>query len=293
MIGFALVTVGYLVGRWMVRRLTQRGVRPRIRQVAGLGSVVAGAVAGFAVWWEVGPDGVFVLFTVMSDGLHRPLGTLGDLLTAALFAVTVMAVAIGIIVAALLVMSALRSILALAFGNRVRTGEGGKGATVELPSPSRRGAGTMRPAGGSRVWRDTTANYGLAVAAAVEQQVPGSVEVWLCGAPPEHLHLTADGVVADWDAFEGWSVMTLRGRHWYGDALLPPAEEISHWLQEVGQQPHLGIGWPREWYATGEVEAARRAQCGALAKLAALATSRHGCDLPASATDFAEPDAAV
>jgi hypothetical protein len=293
MIGFALVTVGYLVGRWVVRMLTQRGVRPRVRQLAGLGSVVAGVVAGFAVWREAGPDDAFALFAAVSDGLHRPLGTLGDLLTAAAFAVTLLAVGIGIIVSALLILCALGSILALAFGNRMRVEGGDQGVTVGFDSSSRRSAGTMFPATGNRMWRATTASYGRAVAAALEQQVTGSVEVWLCGTAPEHLHLAADGVVADWDTFEGWSAMTLRGRHWYGDALVPPPEEISPWLREVGRQSHVGIGWPREWYATGEVQAGRQAQRDALAQLVALSTSQHRCDMPTNASVSVGPDADV
>jgi hypothetical protein len=289
MIGFAFVTVGYLVGRWLVRMLAQRGVRPRTRLVAGWSSVVAGAFAGFTAWREAGSDGVFALFTAVSDALHRPLGTLGDLLTAALFAVTVLAVGIGIIVSALLVICVLGSILALAFGNRRRMEGGDQGVTVGFVSSSRPDAGAMPPAAGSRMWRATTTSYGRAVAAALEQQVPGSVEVRLCGTAPEHLHLTAEGVVADWDIFDGWSAMTLRGRHWYGDALVPPPDEISPWLREVGQQPYLGIGWPREWYATGEVEAGRTAQRDAVAQLAAISTSRRRCDLPADSVVSADP----
>ncbi len=276
MIGFALVAVGYLVGSQLTRALERRGVKAGLCRLIRLGSAVAGGVAGLLVWRATEPGGVFALTTNVSDTLHKPLGFIGDLVAAALFVVTLLAIGLGIIVTAIVVTTLLASALAFVLGVRRGSGNYGHGHVDGASLPSRRGP--RGPAVTSRrEWRTAVGGYGQAVATAVDSQLPSpvDVEITLCGSHPEHLHLAADGVLADWDTFEGWSAMTLRGRHWYGDALVPPPEKIARWLRDVGTQPHLGVGWPREWYATGEVESVRQAQRGALAQLAALAASHN------------------
>lgn len=269
MITFSLVALGHLLGRRAMTVLKRRGAGSRTQTLALLGALTAGTAAGIALWRATAADGVISLFMDLSDALHQTLGALGDGLVASLFVLMMLGIVYGICISAVVVIQLLGTALALG----LRRGE----PSVEEPG----GVEAFAESAEHEIWEDATADYGQAVAAAIHARHPGMIRVAVCGTAPFHLHVVGEDIVAAWDIVEGWSARTLRGRHWYTAALVPPPEDIAEWLRAVGNRPALGSGWPREWYSSGEVDAVLQARRDILVRLASVASShRRYTELP-------------
>jgi hypothetical protein len=248
MIGFAFVALGYLLGRRAAAALRHRGAGLRQQGLAQFGGAVAGAAAGIAVWRATADLGPEQLLLDVYDGLHSAFGDAAGLVTAALLILAVIGVLYGVCLTAALVVLFLGELLlavlprrhphpdddvdddpAWLFGHHTDVID--RGGRVVIRSP----------------WRTATSSYGRAVAAEIHAHTAGPVQVDVCGITDCHLHLDAEGIAAQWNSVEGWSAMTLRGRHWYPTGLVPVPAEIATWLLAVGNEPRLGVGHARRW----------------------------------------------
>lgn len=248
MIGFAFVALGYLLGRRAAAVLRHRGAGLSKQGLAQFGGAVVGAAAGIAVWRATADLGAEQLLLDVYDGLHSVLGDAAGLVTAALLILVVIGVLYGICLTAALVVLLVGELLLAVLPRRVpravdeadddpvwlfghHTDVVDRGGRVVVRSP----------------WRTATSSYGRAVAAEVHARTTGPVQLDVCGVTDCHLHLDAEGVAAEWNSVEGWSAMTLRGRHWYPAGLIPGPAEIARWLCAVGNEPRFGVGQPQSW----------------------------------------------
>lgn len=269
MLVFGLIAVGYLIGRWVATLLRRHHAERRARYTAVLGGIAAGAATGLAVW-QLTPEITADQAVRLALQVLRPsLGDAAPYAVAVLVAATMAAILYGICITAAIIALTVAGILVV-----LLTPNSTILAAVLDEKPDEPADHSGHAEAGCSAWRAAARAYGQAVASHITTTRSRPVRLTVCETGPCHLHLTGEGIAADWDGIDGWSAMTLRGRHWYPTTLVPEPGAIAEWLCEVGSTPRLGIGNPPSWRSPDEYTPGRT-DADVVDRLVIAATTPH------------------